>query len=248
MANATLYDLEELLDRPQNRDLTKEMMVKAADRLLAQQCLFRDDYNASGTYDLIVRHKGYFGGLFDALGRDLVIKPDEMMIELRPQDSLTRTMLSLDETIILLALRATFEQGVVSMSQEEFGLIATTSMEVLERYDQWVARPRPPWPRVRKILEAFRKRRFIDLGEDIPLENGVAITIRPAIRSVTGEAYQARIAEWIAATHARQDTAEIPGGLSDFAEDDGDDGAPADDAAFTSDEGEDALADEAIAQ
>lgn len=203
MTGTTLYDLEELLERPQNRDVSKEMMVRAADRLLAQQCLFRDDYNASGTYDLIVRHAAYFRGLFDALGRDLVIRADEMMIELRPQDSLSRTTLSVDETIVLLALRATFEQGVLTMSQEEFGHIETTSMEVMERYDQWVARPRPPWARVRKILDAFRRRRFIDLGDDIPLENGVRITIRPSIRSVTGDAWQTRIEEWIAATQAR---------------------------------------------
>ncbi|MCJ2182570.1 DUF4194 domain-containing protein [Novosphingobium sp. 1949] len=206
MTGPTLYDLEELLERPANRDLTKEMMVRAADRLLFQQCLFRDDHNAGAIYDLVVRHRVYFAGLFDALGRDLVIRPDEMMIELRPQESLARTVLSLDETILLLALRASFEQGVLAMSQEEFGHVATTSMEMLERYDQWVARTRPPWPRVRRILESFRRRRFIDLGEDIPLENGVAITIRPSIRSVTGEAWQTRVEEWIAASREKAES------------------------------------------
>ncbi|MBT0670520.1 DUF4194 domain-containing protein [Novosphingobium profundi] len=204
MTGPTLYDLEELLEHPRNQDLSKEMMVRAADRLLHQQCLFRDDHNATGTYDLVLRHKAYFAGLFDALGRELVIRPEEMMIELRPNESLSRTMLSLDETILLLALRAAFENGVLTMSQEEFGHVETTSMEVMERYDQWVARPRPAWPRVRKILDSFRRRRFIDLGDDIPLDNGVSITIRPAIRSVTGEAWQTRIEDWIAATKARQ--------------------------------------------
>ena len=56
---------------------------------------------------------------------------------------------------------------------------------------------------MRKILDAFRRRRFIDLGDEIALENGVGITIRPSIRSVTGDAWQTRIEEWIAATQAR---------------------------------------------
>ncbi|WP_226635792.1 DUF4194 domain-containing protein [Novosphingobium profundi] len=206
MNGPTLYDLEELLEHPQNRDLSKEMMVRAADRLLYQQCLFRDDHNAAGTYDLLVRHRVYFAGLFDALGRDLVVRPDEMMVELRPQESLTRTILSLDETILLLALRATFENGVLTMNQEEFGHVETTSMEVMERYDQWVARTRPPWSRVRRILDSFRRRRFIDLGDEIPQENGIAITIRPSIRSVTGDAWQTRIEEWMEATRARLET------------------------------------------
>ena len=63
-------------------------------------------------------HKAYFAGLFDALGRVLVIRPDEMMIELRPGESLSRTVLTLDETIVLLALRATFEQAVLTLNQE----------------------------------------------------------------------------------------------------------------------------------
>ncbi len=211
MTGPSLYDLEELLERPQNQDLSKDMMVRAADRLLVQQCLFRDDHNAGATYDLVLRHRAYFAGLFDALGRELVIRPEEMMIELRPLESLSRTVLSLDETILLLALRATFEQGVLAMNQEEFGHVETTSMDVMERYDQWVARTRPPWQRVRRILESFRRRRFIDLGEDIPLENGVHITIRPSIRSVTGEAWQARIAEWAAAAKERlgEDGAQV---------------------------------------
>ena len=37
MTAATLYDLEELLERPQNRDGSKEMMVGAAERLLAAE-------------------------------------------------------------------------------------------------------------------------------------------------------------------------------------------------------------------
>lgn len=218
MTRDTLLDLEELLEKPQNADLSKEMMVRAADRLLAQQCLFRDDHGAAATYDLVLRHRGYFTGLFDAIGRGLAIREDEMMIELRPLESLARTILSVDETIVLLALRATFEQGVATMAQEEFGHVETTSMEVMERYDQWVARARPPWPRVRRILDAFRRRRFIDLGDEIAEENGVAITIRPAIRSVTGEAWQARIEEWIKAGDVRragQDDAAATGLIAD---------------------------------
>lgn len=69
-----LYDLEELLEKPANHDLTKADFAEAADRLLSAQCLFRHDHSSQKSYDLILRFKGYFTNLFDALGRNLVIQ------------------------------------------------------------------------------------------------------------------------------------------------------------------------------
>lgn len=188
-----LFDLEELLGRPQNSDYEADEFEEAADRLLHQQCLFRDDWNSRRVYELVVRFKVYFTDLFQALGRDLVVNERELMVELRPRNSVSRLTLPLDETILLLSLRAAFEQGVTEFAQGDFGEIEISSMELLERYEPMTGRPRPAWPRVRDILKGFRRRRFIDLGEEYPDESGVGIVIRPAIRGVTGDGYLARI-------------------------------------------------------
>ncbi len=203
-----LFDLEDLLEKPANRGLDAAEFEEAADRLLFQQCLFRDDWNARRTYELVVRFKGYFTDLLQAIGRDLVINERELMIELRPRDSVARMQLALDETILLLSLRAAFEQGVIEFSQGDYGEVEISSMELLERYEPLTGKPRPSWPRVREILKAFKRRRFIDLGDEYPDDVGVAITIRPAIRGVTGEAWLTRIEEFLAVRGADQESAQ----------------------------------------
>lgn len=223
-----LFDLEDLLERPSNRDLEMDDFVLAADRMIAQQCLFRDDYNSKSTYDLIIKNKVYFQNLFEAIGRELVINERDLMIELRPKASATRKILKLDETIILLALRTAFEQGVKTFSQEDYGQIHTTSMAVIERFQQWTPKPAPPWTRVYEILKSFERRRFIDLGKLIEEEKGVEIVIRPAIRGVTGEGegYLDRIDTFINAktdTKARHNDEQID---DRSAEEMSDEGAP----------------------
>lgn len=202
-----LDDLEYLLERPANRDVEAADLERAADRLLHQQCLFRDDWNSRRTYELVVRFKGYFGDLFTAIGRDLMVNERELMVELRPRESMARVTLSLDETILLLSLRAAFEQGVTEFSQGDHGEVEITSMDLLERHDPMTGRPRPPWPRVRDILKSFERRRFVALGEEFPEESGVLITIRPAIRGVTGEGWLARIEAFL---QSRDERAAAP--------------------------------------
>jgi hypothetical protein len=197
-----LFDLEELLTKPSNQGIEASDMEEAADRLLSQQNLYRDDFNARKTYELILRFRNYFTDLFEAIGRDLVITERELMIELRPRESAARKTLKLDETILLLSLRAAFEQGVSEFDQGDYGEISISSMVLLERYEPTVNRPRPPWPRVREILKTFKQHRFIDLGDEYPDKSGIDIIIRPAIRSVTGDGYLARIEAFIQAAEA----------------------------------------------
>lgn len=192
-----LGDLDDILSRPANSSFAAADFEEAADRLLHHQCLFRDDHNCKSHYELIVRFKTYFRDLFEALGRDLVISERELMIELRPRQSVSRMTLTLDETVLLLGLRAAFEQGVAEYAQGDVGEIETTSMDLLERYEPMTGRQRPTWPRVREILKSFQRRRFIRLGTEFADESGVAITIRPAIRGVTSEGYLARIEQFI---------------------------------------------------
>jgi hypothetical protein len=190
-----LYDLEELLDKPANHDLTKSDFVEAADRLLAAQCLFRYDHSSQKAYDLIVRFKGYFTNLFDALGRNLVIQERDLTIELHPGESHARVILKLDQTVMLLSLRAAFENGVKTYTQGEFGVVAISSMELIEAY-QSMFPARIPWPRFREILAEFRRRRFIDLGDEYADEKGMEIIVRPSIISVTGDGWEQRIEEF----------------------------------------------------
>lgn len=199
-----LFDLEELLEKPRNQDVEASDFRSVASRMLRQQTLYRDDWNSKSAYEFILRFRGYFTDLFDALGLDLVIAERDLTIALTPKQSQARKRLSLDETVLLLLLRAAFEQGVAAFEIGDHGEVAITSMELLERYEAITGRPRPAWPRVRDILKECRRRAFIALGEEFPDESGIEITVRPSIRDVTGEGYLARIDEFLGSTASAQ--------------------------------------------
>lgn len=203
-----LFDLEELLQKPQNQDVEASEFRVIASRMLRQQTLYRDDWNSRPTYDFLLRFRRYFSDLFDALGLDLVISERDLIIALKPRESQARARLSLDETVLLLSLRAAFEQGVASFDIGDHGEVRITSMDLLERYEATTGRVRPAWPRVRDILKEFKRRRFIALEEEFPEESGVQIVVRPSIRELTGEGYLARIDEFLAARSGTED--EIP--------------------------------------
>lgn len=192
-----LFDLEELLD--QNQDFEASEFRTAASRLLRQQTLYREDWNSKGTYEFVLRFRGYFTDLFDALGLELVISERDLTIVLKPRESQARSRLSLNETVLLLSLREAFERGVASFDIGDHGEVEITSMALLERYEAVTGRQRPAWARVREILEEFKRRRFIAFGEEFPDEIGISIVIRPSIREITGEGYLARVDEFIAA-------------------------------------------------
>lgn len=200
-----LFDLEELLEKPRNHDVEASDFRGIASRMLRQQTLYRDDWNSRSAYEFILRFRSYFTDLFDALGLDLVITERDLTISLTPKQSQARKRLSLDETVLLLLLRAAFEQGVAAFEIGDHGEVAITSMELLERYEAITGRTRPAWPRVREILKECRRRAFIALGEEFPDESGIEITVRPSIRDVTGEGYLARIDEFLAASAGSSD-------------------------------------------
>lgn len=207
-----LFDLEELLQKPQNHDVEASEFRVIASRMLRQQTLYRDDWNSRPTYDFLLRFRSYFSDLFDALGLDLVISERDLIIALKPRESQARARLSLDETVLLLSLRAAFEQGVASFDIGDHGEVRITSMELLERYEATTGRVRPAWPRVRDILKEFKRRRFIMLEEEFPDESGVQIVIRPSIRELTGEGYLARIDEFLTARNGAEDEPSPAGG------------------------------------
>ncbi len=194
-----LFDLQDLLDKPRAQDFEASQFRAASSYMLRHQTIHREDHNARSTYDLIIRFRGYFSDLFDALGLKMVVSDRDLTIALIPLESQARSRLPIDETILLLSLRDAYERGVAAFEIEEHGQVETTTMVLLERYETITGRQRPSWPRVKEILRAMYHRNLIAYGDEFPEESGLAIIIRPTIRDVTGEAYLERIEEFIAA-------------------------------------------------
>ncbi|MFZ3481911.1 DUF4194 domain-containing protein [Sphingomonas sp. 3-13AW] len=193
-----LTDLFETLEARRNSGTGYEAsdFSAAADRLLVQQCVFRDDWGCQKHYEIVARNVEYFTDLMAAVGRSLVVDERERMLTLVPLHPMARSVLQNDETILLLVLRSVFERGVSDFGQGDDGEVETTSDDVLDRYEPMSGRPRPVWSRAYEMLRAFDRRRFIRVTEP---ESGISsckVVIRPAIRHLTGDDWMGRLEEW----------------------------------------------------
>ena len=193
-----LTDLSETLESRRNSSAGYEAtdFSAAADRLLVQQCVFRDDWGCQKHYEIVVRNIDYFTDLMSAVGRTLMVDERERMLTIVPAHPTGRAILQNDETILLLVLRSVFERGVSDFGQGDDGEVETGSDEILDRYEPMSGRPRPAWSRAYEMLRSFDRRRFVRITEP---EGGIyscRVVIRPAIRHVTGEDWMGRLEEW----------------------------------------------------
>ena len=196
-----LTDLSEALEARRNVGAAYDAgdFTAAADRLLVQQCVFRDDWGCQKHYEIVVRNVDYFTDLMAAVGRQLIVDERERMLTVVPTHPLARAVLQNDETILLLVLRAVFERGVSDFGQGDDGEIETTSDDVLDRYEPMSGRARPTWQRAYEMLRSYDRRRFVRVSEPENGESNCQIVIRPSIRHVTGDDWMTRLEEWLAA-------------------------------------------------
>ena len=193
-----LNDLSEALEERRNKAAGYDVsdFTAAADRLLTQQCVFRDDWGCQKYYEIITRNIEYFSDLMSASGRRLVVDERERTLTILPSHPSGRAILQNDETIMLLVLRSVFERGVSDFAQGDDGEVVTSSDDVLDQYEPMSGRARPNWARAYEILRSFDRRRFIKIGDPEGGQLSCMVTIRPAIRHLTGDDWMARLEEW----------------------------------------------------
>lgn len=194
-----LIELSDVVEARRNTTAGYEVadFSAAADRLLVQQCVFRDDWGCQRHYEIVVRNMDYFTDLMAAVGRTLIIDERERMLTIVPMHPTGRAVLQNDETIMLLVLRSVFERGVSDFGQGDDGEVETTSDDVLDRYEPMSGRPRPAWPRAYEMLRSFDRRRFLRAGEPESGQSTCTVVIRPTIRHLTGEDWMGRLEEWL---------------------------------------------------
>jgi len=193
-----LADLSDALEARRNSSVGYDAsdFSAAADRLIVQQCVFRDDWGCQKHYEIVVRNVDYFTDLMAAVGRALLVDERERMLTVVPSHPTGRAILQNDETILLLVLRSVFERGVSDFGQGDDGEVDTTSDDILDRYEPMSGRTRPSWSRAYEMLKGFDRRRFVRVSEPESGMSTCQVTIRPAIRHVTGEDWMGRLEEW----------------------------------------------------
>lgn len=221
-----LNDLEEALDHPVNRGRrTLQDFQSAADLLLTRQFIYRGDHGHSRAAETILANRSYFENLMLATGRRMEVDGRIGMVGTIPID-VRGERLRLDETMLLLALRFVYQEGIPARLDEAAEVQATTE-EILSKLEELSRRKRPEWKRLREVLDLFDRRGLTRTGDEVEDDDrNRIVTLRPGLLHAAGPDWVRRLEEFAAEAEARarsaQNGAPVPDdGVDDRADRDG---------------------------
>ena len=141
------------------------------------------------SYFLIAANIDYYRNLFAAIGWTLVYQPDEAYLGVLPQGEERVLKLKLDESLLLLCLRQTYEQKLENFEVEN-GKAITTTDALLRLYSNLTAKEIPNETRLKEIISLFSRHGVIERGKaDETDPKNLPLRINPTIRHVVVEDY-----------------------------------------------------------
>lgn len=197
-----LDEVRELMEgRRGNPPVQKGAIEIAIQALLTHQIVYPDtSLLRRDTYDLIRKHSLFFERYFSAMGVGLSIEPSTGMVALtRGQNrygwQLNR--LRKDETLVMLALRLTLDEGLRAGLMDDMGRVETNTDEIFDRV-RTLAKVEPPSEaRLEEILKWLRKRGAALLHDADRIERVTPVTVLPGIRVVVDDEFAAYLTSWV---------------------------------------------------
>ena len=175
-----------------------EMAIQA---LLTHQVVYPDtSLLRHDIYDLIRRNSTFFERYFAAMGVGINIEPSTGMIALvRGQNRYgwQFSRLKKDETLVLLALRVSYDEGLRSGLMDEAGRVETNTDEIFDRI-RTLAKTEPPTEsRLEEILKSLRRRGTVLLHDTDRVERLTPVTVLPGVRIVVDDIFATSVVKWI---------------------------------------------------
>lgn len=197
-----LSDVRDLLEGYRgNPPVEKDEIEIAIQALLTHQIVYPDTgLLRRETYDLIRRHNTFFERYFNAMGVGLTIEPSTGMIALtrgKNRYGWQLSRLKKDETLVLLALRLSFDEGLRAGLMDETGRVETNTDEIFDRI-RTLAKAEPPGEaRLEEILKWLRRRGTVFLHDPDRIERITPITILPGIRILVDDVFTEALTRWV---------------------------------------------------
>jgi hypothetical protein len=196
-----LDDLRDLLDGHRGATVDKSDIEGAIQGLLAHQIVYADTAGFKRDYfELIRRHAAFFERYFNAMGHRLVIEPAAGMIALAA--GTTRygwrmNRLRKDESLVLIALRLSLDEGFRAGRMDESGRVETNTDEIYDQIRTLAGAEPPTRGRLEEILKWLRRHGGVILGDRDAVENLVPVTVLPGIRILADDGYIEAVIKWI---------------------------------------------------
>jgi Domain of unknown function (DUF4194) len=197
-----LDDVRDLLEgRRGAPPVDKNDIELAIQALLTHQIVYPDtSLLRRDIYDLIRRHNMFFERYFNAMGVALTIEPSTGMIALvrgANRYGWQFSRLKKDETLVLLALRLTFDEGLRAGIMDEAGRVETNTDEIFDRIRTLGKAEPPVESRLEEILKWLRKRGGVVVHDPDRAERITPVTVLPGIRVLVDDTFAANVAVWI---------------------------------------------------
>jgi hypothetical protein len=186
-------------------DEVMALLQKAAREILTKQVLHSDAHHKT-PYTLLWRHRTYFERLFSALGYELRYDSAFEYVLLLPGEIGTgsrRGNINKEETLLLFALRVIWEEGSREGDMDDFGRIEIDSQMLADRYTALAATEAPKKAQVKRLLEGWRTRGLVRMGEEDREEEVFPIVIMPVIREIVTEQVAREVEDFLASPGAK---------------------------------------------
>lgn len=186
---------------PGARPPGEDELTRALQVLLKGQIVYSDTPGIGRSYEIARHYAPFFSEYFACLGLSFGVSHRDQMVFLGVPDDAVRhdvqaERLRKDETLVLLALRLAYEEGLRDHRVSADGMVECTTDDVAEAIRS-AARSEPPdETRLTEILRHFARRGAVRLGERNRAERFTPLTVMPGIAILSADGWMDRLRAW----------------------------------------------------
>lgn len=198
---------------PGSRAPDAEELSRALQVLLKAQVIYSSTPGIGRSYELARHYQPFFSDYFACLGYQMAVSHRDQMVSLTlPVDAARHDIVSerlrKDETLVLLALRLAYEEGVRDHRISTDGIVEITTDDLVESI-RTAARSEPPdEARLIETLRLFARRGGVRLGERDRAERVTPVMVLPGILVLAPDGWLERIEAWANAADGAGDGGE----------------------------------------
>jgi len=186
---------------PGSRGPDAEELIRALQVMLKAQVIYADTPGVGRAYELARHYAPFFNDYFACLGYALTVAHRDQMVSLSPAADAPRydivgERLRKDETLVLLALRLLYEEGLRDARVGTDGIVECTTDEIVEKIRTAARNDPPDEGRLGEILRLFARRGGLKLGERDRIERVTPLALLPGLTVIASEGWMERLRAW----------------------------------------------------
>lgn len=188
---------------PSEEELTRALQV-----VLKAQCVYAATPGIGRSYELARHYAPFFRDYFACLGYAFAVAHRDQMVFLSlPPEGVRHDAqgerLRKDETLVLLALRLAYEEGLRDHRVSTDGTVECTTDDLADSIRAAARNEPPDEARLIEILRLFARKGAVRMGERDRTERVTPLMVLPGIAVLSPDAWMDQLRAWAAAGEER---------------------------------------------